>query len=56
MFMLVFLLMIQPKHFDDLTSMVLETDFTGYFLCVKHLLFSFLRLLKSCTNDFLHRE
>lgn len=35
--MLVALLVIQPKHFGDFMSMVLETDFTGYFLCMKHL-------------------
>lgn len=37
--MLVALLVVQPKHSGDFMSMVLETDFTGYFLCMKHLLF-----------------
>lgn len=37
--MLVALLVVQPKHSGDFMSMVLETDSTGYFLCMKHLLF-----------------
>ena len=41
MFMLVVLLVIHPKHFSNFTSMVFEVDFTGYFLCLKHLLFCF---------------
>ena len=54
MFMLVALLVIQPKHFSDFMSMVFEVDFTGYFLCMKHVvLFSLHRLLKSRTNNLL---
>lgn len=55
--MLVGFLVIQPKHSGDFMSVALETDFTCYFLYVKHLLFCFhcidsLRAVKttSCTG------